>query len=137
MKINTNQIPSAGLILEEEFAPQELELETEIIKFRTPLRVKARVTRISNAVNVRLNLGASLRINCSRCLEEFDIDLNRDLELNYAVDNLAPIIELDQDIREELFLDYPLWPLCRADCKGLCAKCGNNLNAGECKCASV
>jgi uncharacterized protein len=28
-------------------------------------------------------------------------------------------------------------PLCREDCKGLCAQCGTNLNLGSCDCAPV
>ena len=28
-------------------------------------------------------------------------------------------------------------PLCREDCKGLCAQCGTNLNTDTCECAPV
>ena len=43
-------------------------------------------------------------------------------------------VELDEPIREELLLSLPLRVLCQEDCRGLCPKCGKNLNEGECGC---
>jgi uncharacterized protein len=37
-------------------------------------------------------------------------------------------------LRDAVTLALPLRPLCREDCKGLCARCGNDLNAGPCDC---
>jgi uncharacterized protein len=37
-------------------------------------------------------------------------------------------------VREELILDMPIKLLCREDCKGLCSKCGADLNEGACGC---
>ena len=40
-------------------------------------------------------------------------------------------------MREQFYLALPMKPLCREDCKGLCAQCGTNLNTGTCDCAPV
>jgi uncharacterized protein len=37
-------------------------------------------------------------------------------------------------LRDALALELPLNPLCRADCKGYCPRCGADLNAGACDC---
>ena len=37
-------------------------------------------------------------------------------------------------MREELLLFFPTKMLCKPDCKGLCCKCGKNLNDGPCDC---
>ena len=37
-------------------------------------------------------------------------------------------------IRDALTLELPLRVLCKEDCKGLCPKCGVNLNTGSCSC---
>ena len=42
--------------------------------------------------------------------------------------------ELDEIIREQLILNMDMTVLCREDCKGLCPKCGRNLNEGDCGC---
>ncbi|MDP3732588.1 MAG: DUF177 domain-containing protein [Candidatus Omnitrophota bacterium] len=153
MKIDINKIPLEGLILEEEVSPSSLELETDTVKFSGPIKIKAEVSRITNAVTVNLSLSGSTRLNCSRCLGEFNVALKKGLRLNYQVDNSKPIIDtstllnvngersrtinLDQDIKEEIILDYPIKSLCNPDCKGLCPKCGRNLNEGGCSCAST
>lgn len=43
-------------------------------------------------------------------------------------------IELGEPIREELLLSLPVRFLCKEDCKGLCPKCGCDLNKQECSC---
>jgi uncharacterized protein len=134
VKIDINKVPPDGVTLVEEFTPQALDLETEIIKLRGPIKVRAEVSRIFNVVTVHLSLTASIRTSCSRCLEEFETLLKRNLEFNYPVNNLEPVLDLDPEIREEIILDYPIKPLCSSNCKGLCAKCGKNLNEGGCSC---
>ena len=134
MKIDIRRIAPEGLTLTEEFSPEALDLDTEIIKVCSPVSVKAEVSRISNAISVHLSSYALMCAYCSRCLEEFKFGLNKKMVLNYAADNASPEIDLDPDIREEIMLDYPLKPLCKAECKGLCPKCGKNFNTETCDC---
>ena len=128
MKIDINKIPLEGLTLEEQVNPSVLDLETDIVKFSGPIKIKAEVSKITNAITVSLSLNGLIHLNCSRCLKEFEVGLKKDLRLNYQVNRTEPIIDLDQDIREEIILDYPIKPLCNPDCRGLCPKCGKNLN---------
>jgi uncharacterized protein len=137
VKININQIPLEGLIIEEEITPAALDLETDTIKLHRPVKIKGEVLKITNAVTVKLALDTKLYMHCSRCLSEFEVDLKKNLQLGYPFDNLDQVIELGQDIREEIILDYPIKALCSPNCKGLCPKCGKNLNEGGCTCATT
>ena len=137
MKIDVNKIPPEGFTLVEEVAPRALDLETEIIKFRSALKIKVEVSRITNAVTVHVALSALLYSTCSRCINDLEIDFKKNIQMNYSVSKLEPVIDLDPDIREEIILDYPIKPLCKPDCKGLCPKCGKNLNEGGCTCGST
>ncbi|MFH0913561.1 MAG: DUF177 domain-containing protein [Candidatus Omnitrophota bacterium] len=137
MKIDINRIPLEGLILDEVINPAKLELDTETVKFYQPLKARAEVSRITNAVTATLTLDGAMYLSCSRCLEEFEVDLKKNFRLNYQADNSQSTIDLDQDIKEEIILDYPIKPLCKPDCKGLCPKCGKNLNEGGCSCATT
>jgi len=47
------------------------------------------------------------------------------------------ILETDPILIEQLQLNVPMKPLCRADCRGLCPDCGADLNAGACSCAET
>ena len=44
-------------------------------------------------------------------------------------------IDLSQMIVEQIVLALPMKPLCKPDCRGLCALCGANRNVASCECA--
>ena len=84
----------------------------------------------------------------SRCPRAQDGSDDEDEEENYApmpdmdgvtegrivFERNAPMLDLAAICWEELMLALPVTPLCRKDCKGLCAGCGVNLNEGMCAC---
>ncbi len=137
MKIDANRIPAEGIILQEEIPASELDIDTAQIRFQSPVRARAEISRITNAVSVSLNLRAQALAECSRCLEEFPLEINKDLELNYCVDDDSAVIDLDPELREEIITGYPIKLLCQAACRGLCPVCGKNLNQGGCSCATT
>jgi uncharacterized protein len=137
MNIYVAQIPPDGVSLSEDMSPEKMDLNTEIIKFRGPIRVKAEIYKITNAVTFDLDIEATMYCLCSRCVEEFAVPLHKHLKFSYPIDRSVQLIDLDPDIREEIMLEYPLRPLCQADCHGLCAKCGQNLNLGKCLCSDL
>ena len=53
---------------------------------------------------------------------------------SYALTPDAIEIDLRPAVREELLLAVPRWVVCRDDCRGLCPRCGNDLNPGPCGC---
>ena len=137
MKIIINQVPAEGLYLKEKVKSVELDLDTELIKFRPDLIIEARVLRITNALTVNLNIAAEVHADCSRCLKEFEWELIKDVQLIFPLDTDTAFIDLNPGIREEVILDYPIKPLCKINCKGLCVKCGKNKNEGGCNCGST
>ena len=56
----------------------------------------------------------------------------------YKLDDYAIIedgfVDIDKHLIEELEVEFPMRHLCREDCRGLCQRCGKNLNEGECNC---
>lgn len=102
---------------------------------------------------MRLELTATVdyRAECARCLEpvngSFAVSLERTVatkdslsekQLEENVDEYAVIengtLDLDELIREELLLSFPMRFLCSPDCPGLCPKCGKPLRLGDCGC---
>ncbi len=43
-------------------------------------------------------------------------------------------LDVDEVVREDVLLSVPGRYLCREDCKGLCSRCGKDLNEGACSC---
>ena len=135
MKIHIAQVTPEGINLEEGVSASQLQLETDTVKFWGPVNIKAAVSKISNVVSVDLVLSGLILLVCSRCLNEFKVELKKRLKLNYPVDKSQQVIDLDPDIRGEIILDYPIQSLCTVNCNGLCPECGKNLNEGSCSCA--
>jgi uncharacterized protein len=61
-------------------------------------------------------------------------DENADEPDVYPLAEVGTVVDLRPAIREQWLLDASGLPLCRPDCKGLCATCGAELNAGPCAC---
>lgn len=58
----------------------------------------------------------------------------QDLDITYLSQDF---IELGDVLTEQLRLQIPFQPLCKADCKGICPQCGADLNVGRCACAKI
>jgi uncharacterized protein len=109
------------------------------------LRGKLRFSRTSRGILVQGLLQAALNATCHRCLADTPLLLDVPLEELYVFPPEAEaeftvaedgILDLAPLLREETLLDIPSNILCRADCAGLCPECGQNLNEGQCDCAS-
>lgn len=63
---------------------------------------------------------------------------NRDEELEEEIDDRYHFqgdhLDLAPMLREHVILSAPMQPLCSEDCKGLCVRCGKDLNEGPCQC---
>lgn len=90
-----------------------------------------------------------LEIPCDRCLDPvaypFDLSIEKELDMNESdeqrtqdldeqVDVQDNVLDVDMLVRGELIVNMPMKVLCREDCKGICNKCGTNLNHGSCNC---
>ncbi len=91
----------------------------------------------------------SLAIPCSRCLEPVQVDFDLPLEIEVDLSmtdqerlddlNEQPFIvdqnlDVEQLLVNELLMNLPMKVLCKDDCKGICSKCGANLNKVTCSC---
>ena len=135
MKVQVDQIRPEGLVIEGVLDPQALDCNTEIASFKSPLKIEARLDRVNDVVNASLTIDGSLSMVCCRCLAEFSVGVTRNFNVDYPLEKGVRFIDLDPDIRDYIMLDYPLKPLCKENCKGLCPRCGANLNdVTKCDC---
>jgi uncharacterized protein len=157
LKINIEAIPEEGLnfVLSEDgewfkkCVQESVYPDFTLQKFD----VNCRITVTSGTVFIKGNLSVSLNVDCSRCLEnahlsaaadfaytlvpaknetEKELELNaEDLEIGYYEGEFVDLAPL---ICEQIILQIPIKALCREDCKGLCPRCGANLNTTSCNC---
>lgn len=57
-----------------------------------------------------------------------------DLEITYIAEEF---LDLPVVLAEQIQLRIPFQPLCKEDCKGICANCGADLNVGRCACSKI
>ncbi len=132
MKIKINDISQEGLNLEETQAAAALDLEREDLKFVSPIHISAFVTKDKDDVYAHIAIKGRIEVTCACCLSVSGSDFSKEFDLSYDAKGKR-IIDFTDDIRQEIIVDYPIKPLCQADCKGLCQVCGKNLNEGDCK----
>lgn len=92
----------------------------------------------------------ALLMPCDRCLEpvrvpfvlsiEEELDMSQEEEERVEALDEQPYISgyfLDVEllVQTELVVNLPMKVLCREDCKGICSRCGMNLNYGNCNCS--
>lgn len=93
------------------------------------------------------HIRGQVQAQCRRCLSDVALSVDTDVGLMFTSDpdlqddpsvhELPPSatqIDLVEYVREELALAVPVYPLCRANCAGLCPRCGADLNTGSCQC---
>ena len=82
----------------------------------------------------------TLKGECTRCLSDavntYVAEFSEALEENnpdgYSVKN--DMVDLTVIVDDVIAMNIPVSFLCREDCKGLCLKCGQNLNIASCDC---
>jgi len=113
--------------------------------FTQPVPVRAAAENHAGVVTLSLSVDFTLRVPCDRCLTLFDRsyslrpqhtvvrELNGEDTGEYVV---CPdgVVDVDELVTTDVVLELPMVMLCREDCKGLCSRCGANLNEGDCGC---
>lgn len=114
--------------------------------------INATVTRVGNRFLLEASVSVVIRVECSRCINGFEMPLDTGFSVilyrgqaphEVDDDDLVLLAEADESgydilprVREAVILELPIRFLCREDCKGLCPRCGANLNEGSCDCES-
>ncbi len=143
-------------LLSEENKIVEQQVETDLASFQSklgtfPITKKMPFTlRCENQENKRMLIfgetDVTLAVPCGRCLAEVQV------AVHLVIDRNDPLIaqedakeedtdyingsylDVDKLIYDEILINWPMRVLCREDCKGICKKCGANLNVRDCSC---
>lgn len=157
--IRADAIPAEGSHLDVEWDIQSLAelLEAPHQDFRacSPLKLACDCSALGKKVVLQGFLQVDLELTCSRCLEQFVWPLEArfrylfwpqqspsaaaeheikedDLEVAFLE---GEQVDLKPVVREQLYLNVPRYAHCKVDCRGLCPRCGINLNQTRCSCS--
>lgn len=110
--------------------------ELQKLGFTAPIEINLQIKLIMPQKAVIMGqANTNLILNCVRCNQAFSypqkIEVNLEVEQKELTNN---ILDLGALLYQELMVSLPMKFLCSSDCKGLCPKCGKNLNLGPCDC---
>ena len=150
------EIPEEGLPLSYSEDPAELDLAVSGVCFLQPIAVDLILVKAAQAISATGRVKTSVTCECVRCLSRLLVPLDVPVATQFlpALPPLPPgeyqmpseaaedyyyqddVVVLDDLVRQEVILAVPFRPQCRADCRGLCPQCGQDLNVGTCACAT-
>ena len=112
-----------------------------------PVYASGTVRNTADVLMMKGMVTTCLHGTCDRCASDFtrnvempvDVVLveefsNEDSEDEWVFPLEAETVDLDEIVRTVFVLNLDSKLLCKPDCKGLCCRCGKNLNEGPCGC---
>lgn len=150
LRVDLRELAQAGAVeTRGELTQDDPVLEGADVSLKEPVAVTGRLQSIGDG---RFYWQGAARTvipgECRRCLTPVTTPLRLEIGAlftqdpealddadSYPVAPDATEIDVTAAVREELLLAAPRYVVCREDCKGLCAQCGKDLNAGPCGCA--
>ena len=112
-----------------------------------PVQAKGTVRNTAGVLVMKGLITTCIHGTCDRCATDFDRDVeipidavlvtelaNEENEDEWVFPLEADAADLDDIVRTIFVLNMDSKLLCKEDCKGLCCRCGRNLNDGPCDC---
>jgi len=155
LKIHFSEISSTGASYT--FDRLTLACDKRDFELQGPVRFSCTLQRKGKRrVVLQGTVQASLVLSCNRCLADFPLQVDSVLHLIYEVADTEnhhlkemdlsageldiveleePVLDLEDVARQQLYMVLPVRKICSEQCRGICPKCGRNLNDGPCDCA--
>ena len=154
MRLPDHQCPiiqeKIRLRIEEDATLSEIEAVLEL----APIVATMTKGALPDQLRLRGRLRYTRRVECARCLAEVTVPVETAFEslVDLAAGTIeasdleaapepggfkrigAGEIDFSEEIRQRVHLAAPEIAYCRPDCKGLCSRCGQDLNVRECAC---
>ncbi|MBU1702490.1 MAG: DUF177 domain-containing protein [Candidatus Eisenbacteria bacterium] len=130
-----------------------LDARLEQVELKSPIEIHLDLFRAGDSIRCRGHFACKISVVCSRCLEtgdrfiegDFDFYCQRSegelseedgqsLEDSGLIFHDGMVLNLYEEIRQTILLELPWNPVCADNCRGLCSRCGKNLNQGACGC---
>lgn len=107
------------------------------------------IFKVEDSVLLSGKIKYTFKDECARCLKSFNNEVETKFEAmivkKLSDDESDEIklllsdgcIDLEEIIKQMIYLSMPMKTLCSSDCKGICPSCGVNLNVEACKCENI
>jgi len=116
------------------------------LKFNQPVKFSGKLVNNSGVLKLEGRMTTGYTVQCVRCLADIagkiDIKVDEDFVNSSSAkkgeDDVytyeGNVLEIDKALIDNIVLSTQMKMVCSENCKGLCPKCGANLNEKECGC---
>lgn len=138
LNIDVARLDRDGEDFEGEIDPETVGYGLEEGDYATPsggLRYSLFVQLLGDELLVRGAISQDFDRVCSLCAIPFKERIEeKSFVASLPVAAGEAFVDLTEELRETILLNFPEHPVCRPDCRGLCPRCGADLNLGPCGC---
>ncbi|MEE9369260.1 MAG: DUF177 domain-containing protein [Pontiella sp.] len=136
MKILVARIPEEGSHYTGDDPESIMQVENDtFIKDCGDVHYELYAQCVSDELVVRGALDVNVKLQCARCSDFFSTTVGvSDFLRAYPAPAGTDDVDITEDLREEILLHVPDFPVCNEGCKGICSQCGANLNKDACEC---
>ncbi|NLK43441.1 MAG: DUF177 domain-containing protein [Tissierellia bacterium] len=147
---NANEI----LHFNEKLNPEDLDLSKNGVIIVEPIEYQGEIFRVDGEKIINIRISYKYKEICHRCLQpttknvetalsgklvegkkvENDNNDNDDEGYDELIFYEEDSLDLNEYVINQVILSLPMKTLCKEDCKGLCPKCGADLNRSKCDC---
>lgn len=112
---------------------------------KKPVEIAGEIVNKASVVRLEAEISFEFDASCDRCgartAKMHTLKVSKSLATSIEGEDSDTIVtvpdmkfNLDEFLYAEVITNLPMKHLCSESCKGLCLKCGKNLNEGECGC---
>jgi len=135
MVVDIAKLPPAGRTFEGEEPAEVLDIADRVASADGPVRYRITACVAGSELVARGRVSAMVRFVCVRCATVFECEVVEDAFLRtHRIEREGECVDLTPEMREAILLAFPHHPVCREGCRGLCPRCGADMNVEQCSC---
>lgn len=120
------------------------------VVFTKPVSVTGALVNMGGYISLDVTVSAQYDTECARCLKPlsrtFETSFSRTVvrkgelvntseeDADEYIEIVDGMLDVETAAAEQLMMEFPMREVCSEECKGLCFKCGKDLNEGDCDC---
>lgn len=154
LNLNLRDLARTEVRVQGEIAPDDGVWQDTGVTPLEPLAVDLTARAVGHGVLVQGTLAGRMEAECRRCLDRMELEVDEEVSLwfepagkdnaeedgegeSYLLPERGAELDLGEPLREQILLRLPEYVLCRADCSGLCPRCGAKRSLGPCGCVEA
>lgn len=119
---------------------------SRFVKMLKPLKIAGQLFRVEDQIWIRVHAEYEYQVKCDRCLRLYEttgtVELEAQIVERIPEDEEEGLfvlykegsLEIEDTLERVILVNFPMKHLCSEECRGLCPKCGLNLNEETCDC---